>query len=129
MSLAYVYKLVYVIIGIRRTLKLYFKVLLLLEWRYEMKLKQWLKECCNMTYAEYKALEDFHRWELEGSFNCFNRDEQIRKRNKQIHDSQNWRKMTDEEKKRLDESLKKERKRYETNLRIGGIDVFAAARS
>ena len=56
-----------------------------------MKLKQWLREYCQMTYAEYKALEDVKRWKLEGEFYCFHR-------NKQIHDSQNWRTMTEEEK-------------------------------
>lgn len=80
-----------------------------------MKLKQWLREYCQMTYAEYKALEDVKRWQLEGEFKRFNR-------NKQIHDSQNWRPMTEEEKKRTEGILEKERKRYETNLKIGGID-------
>ena len=44
-----------------------------------------------MTYAEYKSLPDMECWQTEGEFQRINRA-------KQIHDSQNWRPMTDEEK-------------------------------
>ena len=45
-----------------------------------MKLKQWLMEYHQMSYGEYKALDDIERWSVLGDFNRFNR-------NKQIHDS------------------------------------------
>ena len=80
-----------------------------------MKLKKWLPEYKQITYAEYKELPDSDRWEMEEEFRQFNRREQI-------HASQNWRPMTEEEKKQLEISLEKERIRYETSLKIGGID-------
>ena len=52
---------------------------------------------------------------MEEEFRQFNRREQI-------HASQNWRPMTEEEKKQLEISIEKERIRYETSLKIGGID-------
>ena len=80
-----------------------------------MKLKKWLPEYKQITYAEYKELPDSDRWEMEEEFRQFNRREQI-------HASQNWRPMTEEEKKQLEISLEKERIRYETAQKIGGID-------
>ena len=80
-----------------------------------MKLKQWLKEYHQMSYAEYKALPDTERWAMEGDFQQFNRAEQI-------HDNQNRRPMTEAELKELNEMLDREKKRYETSLKIGGID-------
>lgn len=38
-----------------------------------MKLKQWLREYHQMTYAQYRALPDEERYDLEGSFQRFNR--------------------------------------------------------
>ena len=80
-----------------------------------MKLKQWLREYHGMLYAEYKALPDVEQWLMEAEFKRFNR-------NKQIHDTQGWRKMTEEEKEYIEKVLKREKERYETNLKIGGID-------
>ena len=80
-----------------------------------MKLKKWLAEYKKITYAEYKAFSDYDRWAMEEEFRQFNRREQI-------HASQNWRPMTEEEKEKLDLVLEKERIRYETSLKIGGID-------
>ena len=80
-----------------------------------MKLKKWLPEYKQITYAEYKELPDSDRWEMEEEFRQFNRREQI-------HASQNRRPMTEEEKKQLEITLEKERIRYETSLKIGGID-------
>ena len=80
-----------------------------------MKLKKWLSEYKKITYAEYKELPDNDRWEMEDEFRQFNRREQVRA-------SQNWIPVTQEEKKRLDILLEKERTRYETSLKIGGID-------
>lgn len=80
-----------------------------------MKLKKWLPEYKKITYAEYKALPDYDRWEIEEEFRGFNRREQI-------HASQGWRLVTEEEKKRLGIVLEKEKNRYETSLKIGGID-------
>ena len=82
---------------------------------YKMKLKQWLREYRQMTYSEYKSLDDIERWIMLGEFNHFNR-------NKQMHDSQNWRPMTAAEKKQTEKILEQERKRYEISLKIGGID-------
>lgn len=80
-----------------------------------MKLKKWLPEYKQITYAEYKELPDGDRWEMEEEFRQFNRREQI-------YASQNWRPMTEEERKQLEITLEKERIRYETSLKIGGID-------
>ena len=49
-----------------------------------MKFKKWLPEYKKITYAEYKALPDYDRWEIEEEFRGFNRREQI-------HASQGWR--------------------------------------
>ena len=80
-----------------------------------MKLKQWLREHKQMTYAEYKALPEMERYELYAEHQRFCRCEQI-------HKSPNWRPMTEEEKAWLDVVLAKEKERYETSLKIGGID-------
>ena len=80
-----------------------------------MKLKQWLREHKQMTYAEYKVLPEMERYEIYAEHQRFCRNEQIRK-------SQNRRPMTEEEKAWLDEVLAKEKERYETSLKIGGID-------
>lgn len=80
-----------------------------------MKLKKWLPVYKKMTYAEYKSLPDYDRWEIEEEFRRFNRSEQI-------HNNQNWRPMTEDEKQKYGAVLEKERIRYETSLKIGGID-------
>lgn len=68
-----------------------------------------------MSYLEYTALPDDERWKLAEEHRYFCR-------NKQLHDSQGSRAMTEEEKKNLDLVLSKEKERYENSLRIGGID-------
>ncbi len=68
-----------------------------------------------MSYIEFKALPDFDKYTLREEHQRFCR-------NKQIHDSQNWRPMTEEERNRLDIILEKEKKRYEISLKNGGID-------
>lgn len=80
-----------------------------------MKLKQWLKEYHNLSYAEYKALPDSDRWAMEYDFQQFNRTQQIRSH-------QEWRHMTDEEIAKNNIVMERERIRYETSLKIGGID-------
>ena len=80
-----------------------------------MKLKKWLPMYRKISYSEYKELPDYERWEIEGEFNRFNRREQMRA-------NQKGRPMTEEEKQWLDDVLEKERIRYETSLKIGGID-------
>ena len=80
-----------------------------------MKLKKWLPEYKQISYAEYRALPDDDRWKIEEEFRRFNRREQM-------HANQNWRPMTEEEKQQLEIVLEKERIRYETSLKIGGID-------
>ena len=80
-----------------------------------MKLKQWLREYKEMPYAQYKALPDDERYELEAEHRRFCRV-------RQIHESQGWRKMTEEERERLEAVLAKEKERYETSMKSGGID-------
>ncbi len=80
-----------------------------------MKLKQWLREYKQLSYAEYKLLSEEEKYALQG-------EHQRYCRNQQIHDSQNWRPATEEEKATLDEVLAKEKQRYETSTEIGGID-------
>jgi hypothetical protein len=80
-----------------------------------MKLKQWLREQKQMTYAEYKALPECDRREIQLEHQKFCRYEQM-------HDRYNWRPMTEEELRELEIRLEKEKARYELNLKIGGID-------
>ena len=80
-----------------------------------MKLKEWLKTYKNMSYSEYKNLSEDERLDIQIEHQRFNRA-------KQIHDSQNWRPMTEEEKHKAEEFFKKERERYEKSLISGGID-------
>ena len=82
-----------------------------------MKLKQWLREYKQMAYADYRNLPDEERWKMIYEFNNFNRRQNLLKNRKGT-----WRPMTEEEKIRVTKILEKERQRYETNLKIGGID-------
>lgn len=90
-----------------------------------MRLGVWLKEYKNMTKAEYKQLDEIERWEIFGEHQEFCRKENMWKQN---HKNNNWIKMDEESeeykkwRKWLDEILEKERLRYETNKKIGGID-------
>ena len=81
-----------------------------------MKLKQWLKEQKDMPYQEYKKLPDIEQYILQGEHRDFCRREEIHKR-------QNWRPMTEEEKRQMDIWSKKEIERYQTSLKNGGIDA------
>ena len=83
-----------------------------------MKMKQWLREYKNMTYAEYKALPDMEQYEVWHEHRRFCRSEQMRANRAK----QGWKPMTEEMKKELDRVLEAERIRYETSLKIGGID-------
>ncbi len=87
-----------------------------------MKLKQWLKEYHNMSYEKYKALPDMDRYDIENEFYNFNRQEQIKNNNKNDKTLLSRRPMTEEEKRELDIIFEKERIRYETSLKIGGVD-------
>ncbi len=87
-----------------------------------MKFKTWLREYKHMTYAEYKALEDIERLELEGQYQSYCHDEQMRMHNRKVHDSQGWRLMTDKEKQKFNAIADKEKIRYAASMRIGGID-------
>ena len=82
-----------------------------------MKLKQWLGEQKQLTYAEYKALTEEEQWKLQGEHQRFCRLEHQRKQN-----PSGWRKMTPEEREHLEEVLAKEKERYEKSLAVGGID-------
>ena len=84
-----------------------------------MKLKEWLREHRQMSYADYKKLPDIERWIIEGDFQNFNNK---LNKSKQIHDRQNWRPMTEEEIERINIITEQEMKRYEISLKIGGID-------
>ena len=81
-----------------------------------MKLKIWLREFCNMSISEYKALPEIEQYSLFGDFTDYNRRQQLKASNT------GWRLMTEEERKRGLEWAEKERKRYEENVKIGGID-------
>ncbi|MGN0484317.1 MAG: hypothetical protein ACI4HI_12275 [Lachnospiraceae bacterium] len=80
-----------------------------------MKLKQWLREQKNMTYQTYRELPEEEQDSLRYEHQRFCRRQQI-------HDRQNWRPMTEEEKEKVKMWADKEKKRYEINLKIGGID-------
>ena len=80
-----------------------------------MKLKQWIEKYKNMSYAEYKKLSDNERYGFEKEYQRFVRNE--KKQN-----SQNCRPMSKEEKEKLEIVFAKARERYETSLKIGGID-------
>ena len=80
-----------------------------------MKLKKWLQEHKNMTYAEYKTLPELEQKMLQYDHKEFCRKEQI-------HARQNWRLMTAEEKKKMEEWAAKEIERYEISDKIGGLD-------
>ena len=84
-----------------------------------MKLKAWLHEYHQLSYAEYKALSEDQQIELEAAFRKFNRSEQIRA---SAAIKYNRRPMTEEEKRETEILLKRERERYERSLKIGGID-------
>ena len=89
-----------------------------------MKLKQWLKEYKEMTYADYMALEDIDRWSIEGEFREFNnREIRIKQAHeKMIQDGVTIRQMTEEEMAELEKRLDAEHTRYEKSLKIGGVD-------
>lgn len=84
-----------------------------------MKLKEWLRQYHQMSYADYKKLPYTERTIMEGDFQYFNNK---LNRTKQIHDRQNWRPMTEEEIERINIITEQEMKRYEISLKIGGID-------
>lgn len=84
-----------------------------------MKLKQWLKEYHNMTYAQYKELPEEERGELHWQHQAFCASEQKIANARQ---KANWRPMTDEEREEGNTMMEKEAARYEMNLKIGGID-------
>ncbi|MDO4179404.1 MAG: hypothetical protein Q4D21_09525 [Phascolarctobacterium sp.] len=89
-----------------------------------MKLRDWLKEHKNISYAEYKSLPDMDRWGMEGEFQSFNRKQILIKQAKERmqREGVTTRKMTDEEYQAFLIRGEKERKRYEDSRRIGGID-------
>ena len=80
-----------------------------------MKLKMWLREYKDMTYAEFRKLDEDEQWEIREEHGSFCKREQVRKR-------EHVRPATEEEKKYYAECFKKERRRYERSLEIGGID-------
>lgn len=87
-----------------------------------MKLKQWLSEKADMSYAEYKKLPDIDKWSLQGEFDAYNRGLQKKKSMADSTDMLYVRKMTKEELAAFSTQAEKERERYETSLGIGGID-------
>ena len=80
-----------------------------------MKLKQWLREYKQMSYREYRELSEFEQYEVQAEHQEFCRYQQRRA-------SENWRPMTEDEIAELTETLEKEKQRYETSIKIGGID-------
>ena len=90
-----------------------------------MKLKQWLREHKQMTYAEYKALPEEVRWKMESEFRSFNRSLQIQQAKLTSGDKEGgvkWTMMSKEEWEKSKKLAAKEKERYEANLKIGGID-------
>lgn len=61
-----------------------------------MKLRKWLQEHKGLSYAEYNALPDIERCEIQSEHQHFCRVEQIRS-------NQNWRPMTAEENRKATE--------------------------
>lgn len=90
-----------------------------------MKLGMWLNKYKNMTKAEYKQLGSEERFEIWYEHQEFCRKENLKRQN---HKNNNWIKLDEksEEFKRwndwLDKVFEKERLRYETSKKIGGID-------
>lgn len=84
-----------------------------------MKLKKWLREYKQMSFEEYKALQETEVYLIQAEHREFCRKENLRK---QVHDKQGWRPMTEEEKARTVEILAKEKERYEKSQKAGGID-------
>ena len=80
-----------------------------------MKLKKWLREYEDMSYAEFKKLDEAEQYEIRMEHSSFCKREELRKR-------ENVRPATEEEKKYFAECFEKERRRYERSLEIGGID-------
>lgn len=83
-----------------------------------MKLKQWLREQKEMTYAEFKLLPEDEQEILRIEHYQFNQSNQKKKE----RNRKGWRPMTEEEIKYATEILEHEKKRYEASLKIGGID-------
>ena len=86
-----------------------------------MKLKKWLVEKKQITYAEYKALPEEEQWQLWSEHQQFCRWEN-RQNNPPKKGPGIWRKMTPEEMEHLEEVLAKEKERYEKSLMCGGVD-------
>lgn len=72
-----------------------------------------------MTYAEYKALSDEERADLEWNFQKFNRVSNQRAR---MMAQNHLRIATPEEKERMDSLFAKEKARFESSMICGGID-------
>lgn len=80
-----------------------------------MKLKRWLERYKNISYAEYKELS----YEEQSVF----REEHLRFLSNSIKKkSYKSRPMSEEEKAKLELIFAKEKLRYETSIKIGGID-------
>lgn len=82
-----------------------------------MKLKAWLREHKNMTYAQLKEMDEFDRDDLLREHREFCRKEQIYK-------GLNWRPATEQEKQVMDAALEKDRKLYEANAKIGAVNEY-----
>ncbi len=80
-----------------------------------MKLKAWLREHKNMTYAQYKEMDEFDREDILQQHREFCRREQIYK-------SLNWRPATEKEKQVLNKALERDRAFYEANAKIGAVN-------
>lgn len=83
-----------------------------------MKLKQWFRGQKEMIYAEFKLLPEDEQETLRIEHYQFNQSNQKKKE----RNRKGWRLMTEEEIKYATKILEYEKKRYETSLKIGGID-------
>ncbi len=80
-----------------------------------MKLKQWIEEYTDITYADFKNLPETEQWTMR-------EEHQLFCRKNQIHKSPNRRSVTVEEADYYDKKLAEEKERYEESKKIGGID-------
>lgn len=81
-----------------------------------MKLKHWLPKYRSITYAQYKQLPEETKCRLMDEFLKFIR------RDKEEPKKEKWIEIKPKSHDSIDVILEKERIRYETNLKIGGID-------
>ncbi len=91
-----------------------------------MKFKQYLRENCDMTYAQFQALSDVDRWTIEGSFNRYNATLLKRKQMREnfIKSGGIIRQATPEELEEAKYKSKIEHKHRENSMKCDGISEY-----